>query len=295
MDDLSKRYHWYPPITAADEAWGLYILGIGAGNQRPRTKSEGSESGRPHTKSIGRVRPDRTRVLRDFHLVFLARGHGRFICDGKREMAVNAGDLIVLFPGLWHRYVFDPDSDWQEYWVLYNGSIAQRLRDKGFLDPAQPVLHMPDPAAAAGQFDAMFARLRRGEHSAAAGELMVLLGLATGQCRGAQPRQGDHVTEVLEAALEQLGEAGHQDADMRAIADAASMSYAHFRRVFKTRLGISPHQYHLQMLINRAKGLLGEGLHVGEVSAELGFDDTYYFSRLFKQKTGLAPSEWVGP
>jgi len=30
-----------------------------------------------------------------------------------------------------------------------------------------------------------------------------------------------------------------------------------------------------------------------EVAFLLGFDDQYYFSRLFKKKTGVSPSDWA--
>jgi len=41
------------------------------------------------------------------------------------------------------------------------------------------------------------------------------------------------------------------------------------------------------------KSLLEQGdLSVKEVAYRLGFEDQYHFSRLFKKKTGIAPSQW---
>jgi transcriptional regulator GlxA family with amidase domain len=52
-------------------------------------------------------------------------------------------------------------------------------------------------------------------------------------------------------------------------------------------------QYHLQLRIGRAKDLLtGTALPVQQIAIQLGFDSPFYFSRIFKKKTGLAPQEW---
>jgi AraC-like DNA-binding protein len=34
------------------------------------------------------------------------------------------------------------------------------------------------------------------------------------------------------------------------------------------------------------------GMKLSEVARNVGFPDPYYFSRLFKQKTGINPSLW---
>ena len=78
--------------------------------------------------------------------------------------------------------------------------------------------------------------------------------------------------------------------------DAAAglyVSYAKFRRTFKAHTGLTPGQFHLQLRISRAKDLLtGTDLPVKQIALQLGFDSPYYFSRIFKKKTGHPPQEW---
>ena len=56
---------------------------------------------------------------------------------------------------------------------------------------------------------------------------------------------------------------------------------------------MTPYQYYIQLKIHKAESLLEqENITVKEAAHRMGFDDQYYFSRLFKNKTGVSPSEW---
>jgi transcriptional regulator GlxA family with amidase domain len=82
------------------------------------------------------------------------------------------------------------------------------------------------------------------------------------------------------------------DIDLRKLAEDNNIGYSYFRKMFKKYTGISPHQYHLELKIMRAKELiLSTEKSIKEISFELGFHSIYYFSRLFKKKTGIAPTE----
>ena len=62
--------------------------------------------------------------------------------------------------------------------------------------------------------------------------------------------------------------------------------------MFKKYTGISPAQYHLQLRIKKAEDMLSmTNKPIKEIAFELGFSSLFYFSRLFKQKTGVNPTE----
>jgi AraC-like DNA-binding protein len=55
---------------------------------------------------------------------------------------------------------------------------------------------------------------------------------------------------------------------------------------------MTPYQYFIDIKIYEAKMFLEQKIPVKEVAFRLGFKDQYYFSRLFKSKTGVNPSCW---
>lgn len=77
------------------------------------------------------------------------------------------------------------------------------------------------------------------------------------------------------------------------LASACNISEVYFRKLFTNHFGISPKQYIIDVRIQKAKQLLAEGVWSGSVISEkCGFSNPYHFCRLFKQHTGITPSEY---
>ena len=77
------------------------------------------------------------------------------------------------------------------------------------------------------------------------------------------------------------------------LAQELGVSYSWLRHTFTAHTGLSPHQYLLEFRLVRARNLLTESeLTIKEIATQTGFEDELYFSRLFRQKLALTPSQW---
>lgn len=63
----------------------------------------------------------------------------------------------------------------------------------------------------------------------------------------------------------------------------------YFIRVFRRFIGYTPARFQQYRRMERAKDFLNTGHSVKETASLLGYVDPYYFSRLFKRYTGIAP------
>lgn len=75
------------------------------------------------------------------------------------------------------------------------------------------------------------------------------------------------------------------------LADNVNLSKFYFTRYFKKHLGMTPHQYFVNMRIQYAKRLLATTHDsVEKVAEACGFDNASNFIRMFKQRAGMTPS-----
>jgi len=77
------------------------------------------------------------------------------------------------------------------------------------------------------------------------------------------------------------------------LAAQANISPSHFFALFKRRLGSTPIDYFTRLRMQRACRLLEQTpLSIKEVASKLGYDDPFYFSRVFKSVNRMAPSDY---
>ncbi|RXZ84106.1 AraC family transcriptional regulator [Paenibacillaceae bacterium] len=79
------------------------------------------------------------------------------------------------------------------------------------------------------------------------------------------------------------------------VAELAAISGYHtdyFSTLFKAEKGISPKQFLVDERIRKSKFLLLSGETLESISAKLGYTSLHYFSRNFKEVTGLTPTEF---
>ncbi len=70
-------------------------------------------------------------------------------------------------------------------------------------------------------------------------------------------------------------------------------SAPHFHRLFKEQTGLPPLEYATKLRMEKgARLLLGTELSVKEIAFVCGYEDSKYFSRLFRQREGMSPKQY---
>ena len=127
---------------------------------------------------------------------------------------------------------------------------------------------------------AIAARLIRGHSSGTLGELAGTEPARLG--RGQLGKAIDFMEANLDASI-----------DLGAIAGAVGLSPSHFARRFRATLGKAPHQYLMQLRIERARRLLNEtDTGVAEIAFACGFANQEHLTRLFGRNYAITPAAY---
>lgn len=104
-------------------------------------------------------------------------------------------------------------------------------------------------------------------------------------------RSGDKLVNQIDAYFE----ANIADnISLQMLADEFSISKVYLCRIFKRTKNTTPMDYFMHLKIERAKQMLTSypDMPLREIAQALGFNDIYYFSKVFKRIVGMPPSEF---
>lgn len=98
----------------------------------------------------------------------------------------------------------------------------------------------------------------------------------------------------IQPALDYLEQNYRQSIRVRDLARLCCLSESRFYTCFKNETGVSPIQYKNTLSIQHTMYALAADPQrsIESISAEYGFDSPVYFRRLFKQITGVTPTEY---
>jgi len=286
MKNTDKAWFCYLPQSPEAEEWGLFVLDAGYTVIPPNSPYPPGQHPDDHMSVAS------GRTLDSFTLVYITRGGGTFESRSGGEHTINEGDLFIVHPGEWHRYKPAPATGWDEYWVEFDGEQARRIMGHEEFSLKKPVLHL----GADDQILRLFIEIAEatqtqppGFEHIIASQTSQIVARTLARLRYSSAESREMETLIRRARLHILKNA-EQTIDFQKLARELGISYSAFRHRFKQTTGLPPGQYQIQIRLNQARRLLRNSpLSVADIADQLGFESIYYFSRLFKKKTGLSP------
>lgn len=244
-------------------------------------------------------------------LVIVTGGSGLHV-SGSDSWKLGAGDVFVISGSREHEY--RDLEDLRLVNILYQPrQLNMRLLDlpsvAGYhalftLEPSRSMrlvsrerlrLGGRDLARVAELVDRLEEELRSREPGfgfMATASFMQIIGLLS-RCYGGSPSPDHRATLRIGEALSYLERTIHEDVHLDELARIAHMSRRSFLRVFQSATGTSPLAWRINQRIQRACQMLRHtDKRITEIAFEVGFNDSNYFTRQFRQITGQSPREY---
>jgi AraC-like DNA-binding protein len=98
--------------------------------------------------------------------------------------------------------------------------------------------------------------------------------------------------QKIKASLDFMDSEYIRNPSLIEIAACSNISPNHFHRIFTETLNTTPLNYMLNLRLSQAIGLLSStSLNIKEIALKVGYDNEFYFSRIFKKHFGICPSD----
>ncbi len=284
---INEAHVKYLKANEQDISWGMVTTTAGYQDIPPH--SEYPSTNHPVRYCFS---AENGRVLNEYQLVYISKGHGRFVSASQKKIDINEGDMFLLFPGEWHNYRPDPETGWHESWIGFTGKdIDEKVRN-GFFQKSKPVFHI-------GILDEVFALYRKAVEAATkqeSGYQLVLSGIANlllayayskDRQSAFRERQEDDMINKAKLIMQEKFDTRITGEE---IAKTIGVGYSKFRKTFKNSTGFSPSQFILELRVAKAKELLtNSSMSCQQIGYATGFETPSYFHVVFKNKTGMSP------
>lgn len=241
-----------------------------------------------HGHTMSRVNHD------DYLLIYCVNGDG-FLKLDKKSIKVTAGDFLVLPKGVVHEYQAQKKSPWSIYWVHCDGAFAKDYIAEISSQTEASLLPIGLHPRLISDFEALLdTRLNSSlfesylHGCSLLGQIITHIALLNKQTQHQFNKSLD-LDSLRSVMLTHI----HQQLDVETLANSANLSKFHFIKRYKALTGRTPINDFIQMKIERACHLLDiSDKSIAEVGWELGYEDAYYFSRVFNKVMGISPSQY---
>jgi len=230
------------------------------------------------------------RTLASYAVVLVESGCGTLMTGASGAHRVVGPCLFFLVPGVEHSYGPDAGTEWHERWALFEGALAGEFERDDLIRRGDPLVQLGDVTEMVRLFSTLHsemldhAPLSRAACSATLHRLVV---------RGAMQRPvGDGAQAGASAgAIGALRDRALESVDLAALAREFGLSPATLRRRCLEAYGVPPKVLQMRLRLDRAKELLAVTSDTVEIiSQAVGFEDSFYFSRIFLKYEGCAPT-----
>jgi AraC family transcriptional regulator, arabinose operon regulatory protein len=246
----------------------------------------------PHARHHFRERPSGSD---QFILIYCVDGEGEIKLK-ETTHAISADHFFIIPAGMAHAYYSDEQNPWSIYWIHFSGDksgIYSRFSCQTMAIERSKTSRISDRV---DLFSEIFRNLDRGFSI----ETLEYVNLCLPHLLASfthlsqfrlikESGEKDPVAQSINFMLENVT----KKLKLEEIASETSLSASHYSRLFLNRTGHSPIDYFIQLKIQRACRLLdNSGWMIADVSREIGFDDQFYFSRVFRKVMGMTPGKY---
>ena len=256
-----------------------------------RFRIESMEPIRYHEMEPGFLFPGES--LPAIKLTYVDQGQMHSVADGI-DMELQRGDLVIYGPGQWHMQYADMDQAPRFITVtfLVSGADLTPLTNRRITLPQDLTALLQKCLLEQDRAEKL-----SGDILTVSMELLLLL-LLQRQASPAQALKTPYAlhseNEIIRRAQQYISAHIREKLSVPLVARKVDVSPSYLTALFHKHLEISPGEYIRRVKLQESKYLIREGkLNFTEIAAVLNYSTVHHFSRQFKEKFGITPTDYA--
>lgn len=229
----------------------------------------------------------------DYQLLFVNSGK-LYLYENEEECIISKGNMILFRPNEPQHYTIYAKDKTETFWVHFTGAEVEELLNRYEISNGQTVFFTGTSPDYGWLFRQMIRELqlcRTNYDDLLNISLRQILLMINRFIKEDTKLDADALNEV-ERAIHYFNESYASPISIKAYAATRHLSECWFNRIFKQVTKLTPMQYIIGMRITGAIDLLEHTTYsVVKIAKAVGYDDPYYFSRIFKKHVGYPPTE----
>ena len=227
-------------------------------------------------------------------LTYVDKGTLHSVADG-RDILLEQGDLVIYAPGQWHMQYADVDMSPSFITITFDlaGEYPQDLINRKFTIPQSAVPALQRMLRELDRMDAFSSDM------VICLLQILLLELLRDQVAptGTKLRTTNAVNsenEIIRRAQQFISEHVREKLTVPLVARHVDVSPSYLTALFRKNLQISPGEYVRRIKLQESKQMIREdNMNFTEIAAALQYSTVHHFSRQFKDKFGITPTEYA--
>ncbi len=229
---------------------------------------------------------------KDYQIILTRAGKLYYMMDGE-EHVLPQGQMLLYAPDEPQHYWYIQQDNPEIMWVHFSGFGSQKMLQDLHLDKKR-TYNLYDIRAASEIIHSIISELQ--DHTPGFEiECSALLRRLLVQISRAEESGNQYASwRTVNLALQRrINHHFNEPLDLKAFASHYGVSRCWLIRSFQQQAGMAPYHYLMELRMRRAKELLvTTDNSVQQIAQMTGYENALYFSRLFKKKAGMSPSQF---
>ncbi len=227
-------------------------------------------------------------------LTYVDQGSLHSVAEGQ-DLLLKQGDLVIYGPGQWHMQYADIGVAPRFVTISFElgGMELSPLLNRKFTAPQNVVSVLQNMLREQERMDAYSNDIILSQLNL----LLLLLLRESAAPKGAKLQTSNAIhseNEIIRQAQQYISSHIREKLSVPLVARQVDVSPSYLTALFHKNLQISPGEYIRRIKLQESKQMIRENnLNFTEIAAELQYSTVHHFSRQFKEKFGITPTEYA--